>query len=78
MGQCRRKCLEKKCHLGGLIALGMIGDEDLQGMVSTITAVTMISGGIKENVVPRSASAFVNFRLVPDITPDELIEVVKD
>ena len=56
----------------------MIGDEDLQGMVSTITAVTMISGGIKENVVPRSASAFVNFRLVPDITPDELIEVVKD
>ncbi|MEP1470156.1 MAG: M20/M25/M40 family metallo-hydrolase [Halieaceae bacterium] len=63
---------------GGLMARGMSDDENLQGMVRTTTAITMIGGGIKENVVPQSASASVNFRLLPNITPDELKEIVRD
>jgi carboxypeptidase PM20D1 len=34
-------------------------------VVRTTTAVTMVSGGIKDNVVPSTATAVVNFRLMP-------------
>jgi carboxypeptidase PM20D1 len=34
-------------------------------LVRTTTAATMISGGIKDNVVPSTATAVVNFRLMP-------------
>ena len=34
-------------------------------MVRTTIAPTMIEGGIKENILPRSSSATVNFRIIP-------------
>lgn len=41
--------------------------------VRTTTAPTMVSGGIKDNVLPTSAKATVNFRLLPNISISQLI-----
>lgn len=37
-------------------------------MIRTSTALTLINGGVKENVLPASAQAVVNFRLLPGDT----------
>jgi carboxypeptidase PM20D1 len=48
----------------------------------TTTAATMISGGIKANVLPIDATAKVNFRILPGETPEtvqaRVISVVND
>lgn len=41
------------------------GNKQANAMVRTTTAATMIDGGVKDNVVPQSATAIVNFRLLP-------------
>ena len=46
-------------------------------MLRTTTAPTMLSGSIKENVLPIEATATVNFRLHPRDTPEQVIEYVK-
>ncbi|TNE38227.1 MAG: M20 family peptidase [Alphaproteobacteria bacterium] len=46
-------------------------------MVRTTTAVTVIKGGAKDNVLPASASATVNFRLLPGTTMKEVEAHVK-
>ncbi|MBI3786379.1 MAG: M20 family peptidase [Deltaproteobacteria bacterium] len=43
----------------------------------TTTAATMISGGVKENVLPSSARAVVNFRILPGDTIDGVVEHVR-
>ena len=39
-------------------------------MLRTTTALTIVSGGNKENVIPGRADAIVNFRLLPGDTPE--------
>lgn len=46
-------------------------------MVRTTTAVTIVEGGTKDNVLPAEAIAVVNFRLLPGTTIDDVIEHVK-
>jgi len=46
-------------------------------MIRTTTAVTMVSGGVKPNVMPQEASAIVNFRILPGDTIDSVIEHVR-
>ncbi len=57
-------------------------DPSMQALMRTTTAVTVINGGIKNNVLPISAYAKVNFRILPGETPDtvmaRVIEVVDD
>ena len=43
----------------------------------TTTAVTMIDGGVKENVLPSRASAVVNFRILPGDTSEQIISHVR-
>ena len=43
----------------------------------TTTAVTMIEGGIKENVLPQQASAVVNFRISPTESIESVISQVQ-
>lgn len=43
-------------------------------MVRTTTAVTIIHGGIKDNVLPSRAVAVVNFRILPGDTIDKVTE----
>lgn len=47
-------------------------------MMHTTTAVTMVNGGIKENVLPPSASAVVNFRILQGETVESVTEHVKN
>jgi carboxypeptidase PM20D1 len=49
----------------------------MAAMIRTTTAVTIIKGGVKDNVLPSEASAFVNFRLSPGDTIESVIEFVK-
>ena len=43
-------------------------------MIRTTTAVTMVNGGVKENVLPTHASAVVNFRILPGNTSKDVLE----
>ena len=45
----------------------------LNAMVRTTTAPTMLSGSVKENVLPIEAVATVNFRLHPRDSPDDVV-----
>jgi carboxypeptidase PM20D1 len=47
-------------------------------MIRTTTAVTMVSGGIKPNVLPDTATASVNFRLLPDDTGEDVLAHVRE
>jgi carboxypeptidase PM20D1 len=61
-----------------LVTRLMSGDRSGNAMVRTTTAATMLSGGIKDNVVPTSASAIVNFRLMPGDSVAWVISRVKE
>ena len=63
---------------GPLIRAELEKDPSTNAMVRTTTAVTMIDGGVKANVLPREASARVNFRLLPGDESDEVIEYVRN
>lgn len=52
-------------------------DPTLNSLIRTSTAVTMINGGTKENVLPDSASAFINHRIHPKETIRDVIEFDK-
>ncbi|MBI4927941.1 MAG: M20/M25/M40 family metallo-hydrolase, partial [Anaerolineae bacterium] len=47
-------------------------------MVRTTTAATLISGGIKDNVLPGRASAAVNFRLMPGDRVADVVSHVRE
>lgn len=45
--------------------------------IRTTTAVTMVGGGVKENALPASARALVNFRILPGDTVASVVEHVR-
>ncbi|MBL4907227.1 MAG: M20 family peptidase [Sneathiella sp.] len=47
-------------------------------MVRTTTAATIVSGGTKDNVLPSTAKATVNFRILPGSNIDEVVKHVED
>ena len=55
----------------------MATNEVTRAMLHTTIAVTMFNAGIKDNVLPPSATAVVNFRPMPGDTPEVIIEHVK-
>jgi carboxypeptidase PM20D1 len=52
-------------------------DPKMAGGYHTTTAVDMIAGGTKDNVLPTTASAVVNFRILPGETVDSTIAGVR-
>ena len=46
-------------------------------MIRTTTALTIVQGGNKENVLPGGAEAIVNFRLLPGDTADRIVDFVR-
>lgn len=50
----------------------------LNAMLRTTTAPTMISGGVKDNVIPANARAVVNFRILPGDSVDGVVAHVRD
>lgn len=53
------------------------GSDETKAMLHTTTAVTMIEGGVKENVLPPFASTVVNFRILQGETIQSVMERVK-
>ncbi|UES44533.1 M20 family peptidase [Roseibium aggregatum] len=56
----------------------MAGNQVTRAMMHTTIAVSMFNAGIKDNVLPPSATAVVNFRPMPGDTPEVIIQHVKD
>ncbi len=52
-------------------------DRMSRAFVRTTTAVTIFDAGIKENVIPQTAEAKINFRLLPGTTMDEVVVRVR-
>lgn len=51
--------------LGPLLVAALARSPRSNATIRTTTAVTMIGGGVKENALPASARALVNFRILP-------------
>ena len=49
----------------------------IAALIRTTTAVTMVSGGVKPNVLPQEASAIVNFRILPGDSIESVIAHVE-
>jgi carboxypeptidase PM20D1 len=60
-----------------LVKMGMQMEPGSAAMVRTTTAVTVIRGGVKDNVLPGEATAVVNFRILPGDTSQSVIEHVR-
>lgn len=53
-------------------------DPSSNALIRTTTAVTMVRGGVKENVLPPTATATVNFRILPGDTTAGIIARVRE
>ncbi|KAF0302320.1 N-fatty-acyl-amino acid synthase/hydrolase PM20D1 [Amphibalanus amphitrite] len=59
----------------GLIQKAFLKNRAMQATIQTSTAVTIIKGGYKENVVPGEATAVINHRVSPLMDRDAVIAV---
>lgn len=55
----------------------MLSGAQTTAMLHTTTAVTVINGGVKENVLPPFATAMVNFRILQGETVQTVVDYVK-
>jgi carboxypeptidase PM20D1 len=62
---------------GPVLELAMSGTPALDALLRTTTAVTIVEGGVKENVLPGRARAVANFRILPGDTVDDVVEHVR-
>ena len=63
--------------LGGIVRKRLLANPKTAAAIRTTTAVTMIQGGIKDNILPNRAEALVNFRLMPGDTIAGVCEHVR-
>lgn len=59
---------------GGLVRRKMLQSPAAAALLRTTRAVTMIQGGVKDNLLPARADALVNFRLLPGDSIADLCE----
>ncbi|HFE43868.1 MAG TPA: M20/M25/M40 family metallo-hydrolase [Nannocystis exedens] len=69
----RRLVLSNLWLLRPLVIHSLAGSDRTRSLLHTTTAITVMHGGIKENVLPKRAHALVNFRLLPGDTVDQVI-----
>lgn len=60
-----------------LVTRMLVSDPSSASMVRTTTAVTIVEGGVKANVLPISARAIVNHRIIPGETTQSVLERVR-
>ena len=63
---------------GGILRRRMQATGQTNAAIRTTTAVTMISGGIKDNILPQKAEAVVNLRLMPGDTIADVCEYLRN
>jgi len=60
-----------------LLVAQMAGSRSTRAHVRTTTAPTMLTAGVKENVLPQTASAIVNFRILPGQSRQQVVQQVE-
>jgi carboxypeptidase PM20D1 len=68
-----RLALANTWLLGPLVERQLAASSAMNALIRTSTAVTIVRGGERDNVLPRSALAVVNFRLLPGDTSQDLL-----
>ena len=59
--------------MGGIVKRSLLRERVSSALVRTTFATTIISGGVKDNVIPELAKATINVRILPGDTPDDVI-----
>jgi len=62
---------------GPLVSKILAKNPVTEAWIRTTTAITFVSGGVKANVIPREATATVNFRIIPGDTVESVIAHVR-
>nr|XP_054927835.1 N-fatty-acyl-amino acid synthase/hydrolase PM20D1-like [Dermacentor andersoni] len=70
-----RLALANMWLLGPAISWFMSRNQQLDSMIRTTTTVTRIAGGVKDNVVPAEAHAYINHRVHPSQSVAEVVEL---
>ena len=73
----KRLVLRNLWLFGGLVKAQLAADPKTNAMVRTTTAVTVMNGGVQENVVPQQAQASVNFRMLPGTSEEDVLAHVR-
>ena len=73
-----RMALANLWLFGGLVERELAASPTTDAALRTTTAVTMMNGGTKDNVLPASGRAVVNFRIMPGETIDSVMKYVRD
>lgn len=73
-----RMALANMWLFGSMVEAQFAGDGASNAMIRTTTAPTMMSGSVKENVLPQIAVALVNFRVHPNDTPESVLVHVQN
>ncbi|MCJ7726014.1 MAG: M20/M25/M40 family metallo-hydrolase, partial [Acidimicrobiia bacterium] len=63
--------------LGSILEKKLGSAPTTNALIRTTTAVTMVEGGVKPNVLPQQARAVVNFRIMPGDTPHDVLAHVR-
>jgi len=74
----RRALLANLWMTAPLVAKGMASSNSGAATVRTTTAATMFNAGVKDNVLPITARAVVNFRILPGDTVASVTERVRE
>jgi carboxypeptidase PM20D1 len=74
----QRMALSQRWLLGGVLKLALSMAPETNALIRTTTAVTIVRGGAKANVLPTSATATVNFRVHPSDTVDDIFARVRE
>jgi len=77
MGMVEKALFANQWLFESVIISVLEGKKSTAAMIRTTTAVTMINGGIRENVLPKQVSAVVNFRILPGNTSKDVLEHAK-
>jgi carboxypeptidase PM20D1 len=62
---------------GGVVKRRLAAVPNTNALIRTTTAPTIFHAGVKDNILPRQASAVINFRLLPGDTIDTVTEHVR-
>src|SRR5216684_4431374 len=72
-----RLVIANRWLLGGLLAQQFGSTPQGNAMLRTTTAPTVLQAGVKDNVLPSSARALVNFRILPGDSVESVVEHVR-
>ena len=72
-----RMVLANTWLFGGILKSELSKKNTGNAVIRTTTAVTMINGGVKDNVLPKHATAKINFRIHPQNTIEDVVNYVK-